>query len=198
MMNDDTLMTAVREPFAAVRMDIPVEQIVRRGRAVRARRRIPGLAGAAAAVAGGALAAAMLLPAGHPAGAQLAAYSVTKQPGGTIVVTINELRDPSGLQARLRADGVPARVTFITHGGLPDQSCRGYTNQMSPSQAHRLMQAAIQSDRRTRPLVLLIHPAALPRQAGLFIGFRNDVEPAHPNSFALEWTLVYASPACTG
>ena len=35
-MNDDTLMTAVREPFTAVHMDTPVEQILRRGRAVRA------------------------------------------------------------------------------------------------------------------------------------------------------------------
>lgn len=49
-MNDDKLMTTVKEPFAGVRMDTPVEQIMSRGRAVRARRRIPGVAGARAGV----------------------------------------------------------------------------------------------------------------------------------------------------
>ena len=66
-MNDDTLMTAVRGPFTAVHMDTPVEQIVRRGRAMRARRRILGLAGAAAVIAGAAVAATALLP-GRPPG----------------------------------------------------------------------------------------------------------------------------------
>lgn len=49
-MNDDKLMTTVKEPFAGVRMDTPVEQIMSRGRAVRARRRIPGAAGIPASV----------------------------------------------------------------------------------------------------------------------------------------------------
>ena len=34
-------------------------------------------------------------------------------PDGTIYVTINELKDPAGLQSTLRADGVPASVTFF-------------------------------------------------------------------------------------
>ena len=89
-MNDDTLMTAVREPFTAVHMDTPVEQIVRRGRAVRVRRRIFGLAGAAAVAAGATVAVTALLPAGHPAGPQLAAaWTVTGQANGTIDVTID-------------------------------------------------------------------------------------------------------------
>ena len=44
-MNDDALLTAVRETFAGVRMDTPPEQIVRRGHAVRARRRFPAWPG---------------------------------------------------------------------------------------------------------------------------------------------------------
>jgi hypothetical protein len=68
IMNDDTLITAVREPFTGVHMNIPVEQIVSRGRAVRARRRIPGMAGALAVAAGAALAVTALLPAGHQPG----------------------------------------------------------------------------------------------------------------------------------
>ncbi len=38
-MNDDDLMTAVRNSFTSVHVTPPVEQITRRGRALRARRR---------------------------------------------------------------------------------------------------------------------------------------------------------------
>ena len=131
-MNDDTLMTAVREPFTAVHMDTPVEQIVRRGRAVRARRRVLGLAGAAAVAAGATVAVTALLPAGHPAGAQLAAWTVTGQANGTIDVTIRELRDAARLQSTLRADGVPASVTF---GSEPNPSCREYPGKWDPSKS---------------------------------------------------------------
>jgi DNA-directed RNA polymerase specialized sigma24 family protein len=42
---------------------------------------------------------------------------------GLVDVTIRELRDPAGLQSKLRADGVPASVTF---SGQPNPSCRPY------------------------------------------------------------------------
>ncbi len=48
-MNDEELITLVREQRTAVPMTTPVEQIISRGRSVRARRRLPVLAGAAAA-----------------------------------------------------------------------------------------------------------------------------------------------------
>jgi hypothetical protein len=38
--------------------------------------------------------------------AQLTAWTVTNEPGGVVDVTIRELKDPAGLQARLRADRV--------------------------------------------------------------------------------------------
>jgi hypothetical protein len=44
--------------------------------------------------------------------AQLTAWTVTKQADGTISVTVRELSDAAGLQHSLRADGVPATVTF--------------------------------------------------------------------------------------
>ena len=101
-MNDDELITAVREQRNKVPMTTPVEQIISRGHAVRARRRIPGLAGVLAVVAAAAFAVIALLPASHPAshqpGAQLAAWTVVKQADGTVSVTIRELRDPAGLQ----------------------------------------------------------------------------------------------------
>jgi hypothetical protein len=51
-MNDEELITVVREQRAKVHSATPVEQIISRGRAVRTRRRIPGVAGALAVVAG--------------------------------------------------------------------------------------------------------------------------------------------------
>ena len=47
-MNDDQIMTAVHDSFAGVRLDVPLEQTVRRGRVLRGRSR----AYRAAAVAG--------------------------------------------------------------------------------------------------------------------------------------------------
>jgi hypothetical protein len=115
-MNDDNLAGRLREPFADVHMTTPLDQVIRRGRAVRTRRRrVRGLTGAVGAVtlAGSAVAAAALLvPGGHPATAQLTAWTVTRDSDGGITVTVNQLKDPGGLQATLRTDGVPARVTF--------------------------------------------------------------------------------------
>jgi hypothetical protein len=41
-----------------------------------------------------------------------AAYAVTKNPDGTLIVTINELQDAEGLQATLNAQGIKADVTY--------------------------------------------------------------------------------------
>ena len=102
-MNDNELIAVVREQRNKVHMTTPVEQIINRGYAVRARRRIPGLAGVLAVVAAAAFAVIALLPASHQPGVQLAAWTVVKQADGTVSVTIRELRDPAGLQSRLRA-----------------------------------------------------------------------------------------------
>jgi hypothetical protein len=112
-MNDDKLTTLLKEPFADVHMTMPLGQVVRHGRAVRTRRRrLRGLTGAVA-LAGSAIAAvALLVPGGHPVTARLAAWTVARDPDGGIKVTVNQMTDPGGLQATLRADGIPARVTF--------------------------------------------------------------------------------------
>ena len=84
-MNDDELITAVREPFTAVHSTTPVEQIVSRSRAIRAQRRMPGVAATLAVAAGTALAVTALLPSGHQPAAQLAAWTVARQADGNIV-----------------------------------------------------------------------------------------------------------------
>ncbi|MEV5559466.1 hypothetical protein AB0L44_37910 [Nonomuraea wenchangensis] len=52
-------------------------------------------------------------------GAGTSAYAVAKSPDGTVTVTVNELRDPSGLEAKLAEAGVTADVTFLG----PDTRC---------------------------------------------------------------------------
>ena len=126
-MNDDELSTMVHESVTDVHSATPIAQIISRGRAVRARRRAPALAGAGAVVAGTALAVTTLVPSGHPGvegsrhpgnplvNARLAAWTVAKQANGDLDVTINQLRNPVGLQSTLRADGLPVRVSYSSH-----------------------------------------------------------------------------------
>jgi hypothetical protein len=45
-------------------------------------------------------------------GGGTAAYAVTKNPDGTLIVTINELQDSEGLQAALKAQGIKADVIY--------------------------------------------------------------------------------------
>ncbi|MFD1543490.1 hypothetical protein [Nonomuraea guangzhouensis] len=61
----------------------------------------------AAGVAAAAATAPLIIATGPPA------YAVTKGPDGTITVTVNELRDPQGLQKELGEAGIKADVTFL-------------------------------------------------------------------------------------
>jgi hypothetical protein len=191
-MNDDELITAVREPFTAVHSTTPVEQIVSRSRAIRARRRIPGVAAALAVAAGTALAVTALLPSGHQPAVQPAAWTVAKQANGNIRVTIHELRDPAALQRTLRADGVPVSVTFI---GQSNPACQPYGSGGS----HLLgsMVTALPGHGNLR--VLVIHPSAFPAGAGLAIAAGHPDK--SPRGGGVELTIgppVKASPQCTG
>jgi hypothetical protein len=197
-MNDNELITVLREQRGKVPMDTPVEQIIRRGRAVRAQRRVPRVAAALGAAAAAAVAVSAALPASHPASephAQLAAWTVARQADGSIKVTIRELRDPAGLQQRLRADGVPASVTF---SGQQNPACQGYPGGGSQSQRRQLLGSVVTGPATGRD-VMVIHPAALPPGAGLQINalFRHDPG-QHGSLEGFSVGLVQASPQCTG
>ncbi len=222
-MNDSELSTMVRESVAGIHSETPVAQIISRGRAVRARRPMPAAAGALAVAAGTALAVTTLLPSGHPgllssghpgshpASVQLAAWTVTRQANGDIDVTINQLKDPAGLQATLRADGLPVTVSFSGPLEL-SASCQPYQtgtlNTLSTV-------AQIRGDS------LVIDPSALPPGTGVAIFDEpgaglpvpsgttptlGGTPPAHPSipplltalNGPLAIGLVYASPQCTG
>jgi hypothetical protein len=189
MMNDSELITAVRESVAEVHTATPVEQILSRGRVVRARRRISALAAVLAAAAVAAV-AVTVLPASHPAanqpGVRLAAWTVARRPDGDITVTIRELYNPAGLQRELRADGVPAVVTFHAAQRYPS-SCQVYP----ASQA--LLSKVFPLDVRDPSVGIMVRPSALPTGAAMYL---NDSSPH--GDIRLQMGLVHASKRCTG
>jgi hypothetical protein len=197
-MNDDDLITTLREQRGTVPMNTPLDQIVSRGRAVRARRRIPVAAAALGTAGVAALAAGLALPASHPAPAasraQLTAWTVTREHGGGIRVTVRELRDPAGLQARLRADGVPASVTFA---GQSNPACHGFAGGGTQAQRRQLLRSVATVPVRGHGHVMVIHPSALPSGAGIQL---TALFPrgTNPHGFNLALGLVQASQACTG
>ena len=222
-MNDDELMTAVRESFADVRSVTELDRIVGRSHAVRTRRRVTVVAGGlgAAATAGVAVAVSVAMPASlpvaglpapshlaasHPASrpsVQLAAWTVTRQADGTIRVTFREATDPAGLQRTLRADGVPASVTFT---GQQNPACRSINFPAPPFSdkgAFRgpltkvlgfggLANAAYGYPRDA----LVIRPSALRHGDGIQIWTSGT--PGAADNFQLHADPVHASPQCTG
>lgn len=64
------------------------------------------------------------------------AWTVASQPNGSIQVTVSELRDPAGLQSKLRADGIPASVTF---SGEANPACHGYPSSGDQRQRRELL-----------------------------------------------------------
>ena len=229
-MNDTELSTAVRDSVADIHAATPVETIISRGRGVRARRRIPVAACALAVAAGAAVAVTTLVPAGHsglvpssrpglaspgsPGSShsnrvQLAAWTVAKRANGDIDVTINQLKDPAGLQATLRADGLPVSVSFS--GPILGASCQPYTAGLG----------TLRTVAQFHSNSIVLDPAALPSGTGVAIfdepgtGLPLHPSPAvaprgapplHPSTGSLlsgldgplAISLVHASPQCTG
>jgi hypothetical protein len=228
-MSDADVLSAVRESLSGIPLASPpgVEAIMARGRARRHRRLIPGVTGTLALAAGAALAVTALAPASHlvsrqhsrqPA-VQLAAWTVTKLANGNISVTIRELKDPAGLQSTLRADGVPASVTFASQqnpacrpypGGTPQSLPQPGTlllERVFPKPYQDLSRQPLPRNARTVPphgrppalpgpsstsTVMVIDPSALPGNAGVQLGASYD------DGAVLLPELVYASSQCTG
>jgi hypothetical protein len=227
-MNDHELITVLREQRGKVAMTTPVEQIISRGRAVRVRRRVPAVAAAVGAASAAAVAVSVALPAGnlaaaghHPSsghGAHLAAYTVSRHADGTIQVAFfGELRDPAALQRTLRADGVPASVTFIGQRNKACRVIRGTVLNGKPQQPAALTRILPESPSQgPKPAhekvtsqvdAMVIRPSALPSGDGLQIAVMRGIPPGpagpwpykkgsgHP---VTEVGLVKASPQCTG
>jgi hypothetical protein len=190
---------------------------------VRARRRIPGVAGVLAIAAGTALAVSTLLPSGHPgvlssghpgthpASFRLAAWTVAEQANGDIDVTINQLQDPAELQATLRADGLPVNVAFS--GSPLSTACQPYDTSRDTLRSIAQFRTSDGSG------YLTIDPSALPSgigvsifdEPGAGIPTPSPGTPRHGSGSPAGITgpppritgplavgLVYASQQCTG
>ena len=98
-MDDAEVISVVKASYAEIHMDVPLDVIVRRGRRLRAQRRLPGLAAAAVIVAALVLAVAAVLPgsgrATAPGGStgtgRSAAWTVVSQPNGSVRVALRGL-----------------------------------------------------------------------------------------------------------
>ena len=208
-MNDD-LLTIIKDRLAGVRdslgeahPSIPAGEIVARARRRRVRRRlIPGMTGVLALAVAAAVAVTTLAPASHPAshrpGVQLAAWTVVTQPGGNVSVIIRELRDPAGLQRRLRADGVPATVTFLNQ---LNPACRRRGRAPALAGMHTPAGDALFNrvfpPHPGPPGVIVIRPSALPSGGGVQLA-ASFGSPGPRALITIGAGLVQASPECTG
>ena len=196
-MNDNELITAVRERLDGVHSETPLQTIATRGRRLRARRRVLGASAALAVLCGLGFAASTLVPNGG--GQQLAAWSVATQRNGLVVVEIHQLSNPAGLQRRLRAAGVPATVRFqnqnppncLYYPGTPRQIFR-LTNRIFPqSNSVHIQNGA----------AFVINTLAIPPGVGLWIEVSAPQTSSPGNglsavSFSTGEALVYASGRC--
>ncbi|MGH3227933.1 MAG: hypothetical protein ACRDOA_05035 [Streptosporangiaceae bacterium] len=126
----------------------------------------------------------------HPAHARLAAWTVIKQADGDITVTIRQLQDPAGLQSTLRADGVPASVTF---SGQQNPACTGYPG----GQGNSLLSRIVTPQPVNTGDAMTMNPSAIPSGAGLQIYSTNDPNAPEPG-VNIGVGLVQASQQCTG
>jgi hypothetical protein len=166
------------------------------------------IATAAAAAAAVALA---LLPGsaapprrGGQGGPQLAAWTVVRERHGLVLVTINELRDPAGLQRILRANKVPAHVWFRFHDFTPSTTthlpppCQD--PRMSDEANANLQEKIMPGDPFSRSgVVLKVRPSAIPHGIGLFIeAWAPSPGTQSGQILSLQTDLVKVSPQCTG
>ncbi|MGA8117891.1 MAG: hypothetical protein WCA46_30000 [Actinocatenispora sp.] len=122
-MRDDDLISAVQQPLASVHMDTPLEEVTRRGRALRTRRRLRGVTAVSALAGVAAVAGALLVPgvggsgrAPAPGPAD-APWTVTRVSDNEVRVSIESLKDPKGLEHELAANGIRARVEYNGYDG---------------------------------------------------------------------------------
>jgi hypothetical protein len=198
--NDNEVLAAVRDAFSDVRMRTPLEQAMRRGRVMRARRRgyrVAALAGAAAVAA----VAAVNLGTAPSNTVALAAWTVTVRPDHTVTVTVRQMTDAAGLQRQLRNDGIPARVAFqagiaSTTPPLP-AGCR--MAEMS-TDANIGLQAKIlgaaQPGSGAGQVALALSPRAIPHGIGIYLAIQSGSSPDSGWGWGLD--LVQATRSCTG
>jgi hypothetical protein len=105
----------------------------------------------------------------------LTAWTVAKNPDGTLKVTIREMKDPSGLQATLRADGARVVVTASLMWPAACGEWRGGNFRMGDQVVQSANRTGLPSADGTE---LLIKPSLIPAGALLWIGLGQTGKPA--------------------
>ena len=189
-MNDDEVITAVREQRDKVHSHTSVDEIISRGRTVRARRRIPGAVTALAVVAAAGTALALGLtgvlgaaPARSTGTIRTMAFTLVKHANGTATLTINRnvLFEPGTLQRDLAGDGIRAMVT-VGRFCSSDPAPAGWTKVMS-------FPGSPADPGPVRSVV--INPAAMPAGTELSFGYFRTANDASQTSVALIDTRSY-------
>jgi hypothetical protein len=181
MMNDDDVLCAVRdrlhearESLGDVRMERPPSSILDRARHRRLRRGLTG-GGTAAAALGITVALVLGQPTARPVHVNLDAWSVNTNPGGTVTVTLRELRDPAVLRRVLAQAGIPAVVNFgkfcvpVTSGAVVR------TPVPRPGSPDSGSDAVMTPQTRMGEGVLTFNPAALPKGTELDLGVASAI-----------------------
>ncbi len=217
-MNDEELGVAVKESIRGAHMNIPLEQIVHRSRALRSRRRIPALAVGFAAAATATTTAALVLTsapgsvpvqhvtAGHTRTVVTAAWTVDEDADGTVTIYLRQYADPAGLQRTLRADGInaivhpiPSVVDAIQPPVAPLQPSKPALRLRRPACFYATTNNAPMSVQHAvvtvslnsdLPAAFIIHPDAMPHGSALFLTFLGGM----PASLKNDNTGVMALP----
>jgi hypothetical protein len=165
-MNDNDVLTKVRDGLSGIRMDTPVDEILAKARRHRRSRRLVMAGAASAAMLGlGLTAAVSSVGTNHPPGpaaAQLAAFSISSGPRGASSLTLRKGEqyrlNPVALRQALAQHDVPALVTL------------GKTCDSKP-EPEGLDQAVTPQRHPDGSVTLTINPAAMPAGSELSIGY---------------------------
>lgn len=104
----------------------------------------------------------------------LDAWTVTENRDGTVRVTIREMQDPSGLQAKLRADGVRVVVTASLAWPAACREWRGGNYTMGDRVLQNLNRTGLPTVNGTE---FPIRPSAIPGAALLWLGVSQSGKP---------------------
>jgi hypothetical protein len=210
-MNDQELITAVRQSVHEVRMNVPVEQVVSRSRAIRASGHRRLAASITTVAAAGSVALGLGLS-GTPSAAlssgtstihgtstiRTAAFTLTRNANGTDTLTLTEsqMLDPAVLQRALAQDGIRGLVKTGVYcwssPSAPDPASIGVLSVRLPVKPPHVMVPASSGPAPSElkqiaaRTVTVINPAAMPSGTELFFGYSTSIH-------ALFTDLVYTS-----
>lgn len=211
--------TALRQLAQATdgRRRSPLRGMAGTGSAGRPRRlrRLAVAGGLSLAVAAGTVAAQAFQPgAVHPHGntgpARLAAWTVARRPDGVLRIYMRQLRDPAGLRALLRKDGVPSKIEFVHHPiqattsqdviprsckplRLTDEANTKLQEKIFPFVGTPPNKAGVSNE---VPWILAIRPSAIPAGVGMF--WQVWLVKGASGPFVWNLDLVQTGPRCTG